>query len=126
MKLRPLPFITELEQLSAADPKAAQERRDAAMRELARCPGFQVVLSALHYEQHEALEALRYGRGDLTRQAGAANAITNVLVRLAALFPDGTVPDMEPEEEYDLPVYDDRPSFDIPYPTLGRMTADNA
>lgn len=90
------------------------------MAELVRCPGFQIVVSALHAEQHEALSALRDGntpRPDF--QCGRAAAIENTLRRLVALFPDGSAVDLEPEEELELPLYGDPSPFDIPYPTSG-------
>ena len=119
MKLRPLPFVTELEQLSATDPGAALERRNNAMHELLRTPGFQLVLSALQYEQHEAVTALRHGDPNPAFHSGRARAIDTVITRLTALFPDGAAPDLEPEEELALPLYGDPSPFDIPYPLSG-------
>lgn len=117
MKLRQLPFVDQL--TTDPDQVAARARRDNAMLELARCPGFQLILSALHFEQADALEALRSGAPRPDLHSGRAAAITNVINRVAALFPDGSTPDLEPVEEFDMPVYDDRVAFDIPYPTSG-------
>ena len=119
MRLRPLPFIVELERLSVEDPKGALARRDNAMHELVRCPGFQLVVAALQVEQHEAVEALRRGDARPEFNSGRAAAITATLARLASLFPEGSAVDTEPEEEVELPVYGDLPAFDIPYPTSG-------
>ena len=125
MRLRELPATQELRRIleQREDPNAEaryMDLRSAWIRELFACKGFQIMLELLQQLEHEALKGLRHSPSpDLAQNLlGRMAAFQSLRNGLAALLPDEpTIP--EPEEEFDLPVYQEPfPSgFDIPYPS---------
>lgn len=124
MRPRELPATQELrrilEQGGEGAAAHAEDLRRAWVRELFATKGFQLVLELIQNLEHQAFHALRFSPSPELAQKllGSMSAFQSLRSGLAALLPDEpTIP--EPEEESELPVYEEYfPSaFDIPLPS---------
>lgn len=118
MKYRPLPFLEQINALlQAGKPEDAQAALQGAMLDVARQPGFQVILGAIQAVEAAALAALRSGTGDPQRLMGRLSAAEAIRSHILAHFPDrAQVAEAEPQEEFEISeIYDS--GFNIPFPS---------